>query len=170
MRGHETFDHTADIGIRAWGSEFSQVFEEAAKALFSVMVDLKTVSPRQKLKIELTKDSGEELFLSWLKELLFIFESRRLLLCEFKILVIPPSPFPPKSSPGLNLGYLPEGREGKGEGMSALGPVSLTAEASGEVLNNKKHALGREVKAITLHQFKLVKDKGRYLAEVILDI
>jgi SHS2 domain-containing protein len=85
-RGYETFDHTADIGIRAWGSEFSQVFEEAAKALFSVMADLKTVSPRQKVKIELAKDSGEELFLAWLKELLFIFETRRLLLCEFKIL------------------------------------------------------------------------------------
>ena len=84
--GYETFDHTADIGIRAWGSEFSQVFEEAAKALFSVMADLKTVSPRQKVKIELAKDSGEELFLTWLKELLFIFETRRLLLCEFKIL------------------------------------------------------------------------------------
>jgi len=136
--GYGTFDHTADIGIRAWGSEFSQVFEEAAKALFSVIVDLKTVSPRQKVKIELVKDSGEELFLSWLKELLFIFETRRLLLCEFKIL--------------------------------DLKPTALRAEVSGEVLDNAKHSLGREVKAITLHQFKLVHDQGRYLAEVILDI
>ena len=136
--GYETFDHTADIGIRAWGSEFSQVFEEAAKALFSVIVDLKTVSPRQKIKIELANDSGEELFLSWLKELLFIFETKRLLFCEFKIL--------------------------------DLGSTALRAEVSGEVLNNNKHALGREVKAITLHQFKLVQDKARCLAEVILDI
>ena len=148
--GYETFDHTADIGIRAWGSEFSQVFEEAAKALFSVIVDLKTVSPRQKVKIELAKDSGEELFLSWLKELLFIFETKHLLLSEFKIIDL--NPASSQSSPGLNPGYC------------------LIAEVSGEVLNNNKHALGREVKAITLHQFKLVHDQGRYLAEVILDI
>ena len=137
-RGHETFEHTADIGIRAWGSEFAEVFEEAAKALFSVIADLDTVSVRQKLNIELTRDSGEELFLAWLKELLFIFETRHLLLSEFKIL-------------DLDFGR-------------------LSAEVGGEALDNAKHALGREVKAVTRHQFKLVQVKPRYLAEVILDI
>jgi SHS2 domain-containing protein len=138
LSGHETFDHTADIGIRAWGSEFSQVFEEAAKALFEVMAEPHHITPSEKLQIHLSADDGEELFLKWLKELLFIFETRRLLLFEFKIM--------------------------------SLNPTTLSAEVSGEVLNNAKHSLGREVKAVTLHQFKLVKDKGRYLAEVILDI
>ena len=136
--GYETFEHTADIGIRAWGREFAQVFEEAAKALFSVIVDLKTVSPRQELNVELAADSGEELFLAWLKELLFIFETKHLLLSQFKVL-------------NLSLG-------------------KLSAKVSGEPLDNLKHALGREVKAVTLHQFKLIQDKSRYLAEVILDI
>ncbi len=137
LHGYETFEHTADIGIRAWGDKLSQVFEEAAKALFSVIVDLKTVSTRQKLKIELAQDSDEELFLTWLKELLFIFDTKHLFLAEFKV---------------------------------QLGSEKLIAEVGGEPLNNSKHALGREVKAITRHQFKLVYDKSRYLAEVILDI
>ena len=137
-RGHETFEHTADIGIRAWGNEFSEVFEEAAKALFSVIVDLNTVSVRQRLNLELTAESGEELFLKWLKELLFIFDTKHLLLSGFKI--------------------------------HQLTPQKLQAQVGGEFLDNAKHALGREVKAITLHQFKLVKEKSRYLAEVILDI
>ena len=137
-RGYETFEHTADIGIRAWGSEFSEVFEEAAKALFSVIVDLNTVSTRQKLDLELTAESGKELFLKWLKELLFIFDTKHLLLSDFKI--------------------------------HQLTPKKLQAQVGGESLDNAKHALGREVKAITLHQFKLVKEKSRYLAEVILDI
>lgn len=137
-RGHETFDHTADIGIRVWGGEFSEVFEEAAKALFEVIAEPQNISPREKLRINLSADSGEELFLKWLKELLFIFETRRFLLCEFKVI--------------------------------NLSSTSLSAEASGEVLNNAKHSLSREVKAITLHQFKLAREKGRYLAEVILDI
>ena len=138
MRGYETFDHTADIGIRAWGSKFTEVFEEAAKALFSVMVDLSTVSARWKLKIELTADSSEELFFAWLNELLFIFDTKHLLLSEFKVL--------------------------------NLGPRNLTAAAAGEMLDNLKHALGREVKAVTRHQFKLTRSRSRYLAEVILDI
>ena len=151
-RGYGTFEHTADIGIRAWGNEFSEVFEEAAKALFSVIVDLETVSPRQKLKVELTSplthtlspagrgqgEGYEELFLAWLKELLFIFETKHILLSRFKIL--------------------------------DLSTTHLSAEAEGEPIDNKKHALGKEVKAITHHQFKLIRDKSRYLAEVILDI
>lgn len=161
-RGYETFDHTADIGIRAWGDEFSDVFEEAAKALFSVVVDLGTVSPLKVRKVTVAigaelrpppcsspreagggeegsdADSGEELFLAWLKELLYIFETDRLVLCEFIVL--------------------------------ELTSTHLTAEVRGEVLDNKKHGLGREVKAVTHHQFKLIRDKSRYLAEVILDI
>ena len=137
-RGYETFEHTADIGIRAWGSQFSDVFEEAAKALFSVLVDLKTVSARQKLQIKLSGESGEELFLKWLKELLFIFDAKHLFLSEFKIL-------------NLNSG-------------------ELLAEVAGEPVDPKKHILGKEVKAITRHQFKLIQDKARYLTEVILDI
>ncbi len=137
VRGFETFEHTADIGIRAWGCQFSEVFEEAGKALFSVMVDLETVTPSQTLSLELASESGEELFLKWLKELLFIFETKHLVFSQFKV---------------------------------ELSGGNLKAEISGEALNHSKHKLGREVKAITLHQFKLVKEKSRYLAEVILDI
>ncbi len=137
-RGYETFEHTADIGIRAWGNEFSELFEEAGKALFSVLVDLKTVSPSQKLKIELTRESGEELFLAWLKELLFIFDTKHLFLSEFKVI--------------------------------DLSPGKLVAEAEGEPIDHRKHILGKEVKAITHHQFKLIQERSRYLAEVILDI
>ncbi len=136
-RGFETFDHTADIGIRAWGNEFHEVFEEAAKAFFSVIVDLESIKPTQTLHLELSAENGEELFLKWLKELLFIFETKHLLFKEFKV---------------------------------DLSPRKLKAEISGEKLNNTKHALGREVKAVTLHHFKLAKENARYLAEVILDI
>lgn len=137
-RGYETFEHTADIGIRAWGRELSELFEEAAKALFSVIVDLDTVSVERSLKVELGADSGEELFLKWLKELLFIFETEHLLLSKFRVLEV--------------------------------SAEKLSAEVGGEKIKNSKHALGREVKAITRHQFKLAREKSRYLAEVILDI
>lgn len=138
FRGYETFEHTADIGIRAWGREFAEVFEESGKALFSVMCELDTVAPNQSCAMELTADSGEELFLKWLKELLFLFDTRRLIFSEFHV--------------------------------KKLTPTSLRAEIKGEVLNNRKHRLGREVKAITRHQFNMVKDQARYVAEVILDI
>ena len=138
MKGHETFEHTADIGIRAWGDQFTEVFEEAARALFSVMVNLKDIQPRETVRFELVAEAGEELLLKWLKELLFTSDTRKILFSEFKVL--------------------------------DLTSEKLIAEARGEPLDRAKHSLGSEVKAITRHQFKLVRDKGRYLAEVLLDI
>ena len=137
-QGHETFEHTADLGIRVWAGTLAGVFEEAAKALFGVIVDLRTVSPSKKIRVELARDSDEALFLAWLKELLFIFETEHLVFSGFRVL--------------------------------SLKSGALAAEAKGELLDNAKHALGREVKAITLHQFKLAWEKDRYLAEFIVDV
>ena len=137
-RGFETFDHTADIGIRAWGRDDLEVFEEAAKAVSSVMADLSGVSVRQRSEISVTAESTEELFLAWLKELLFIFETKHLILSEFKI--------------------------------ETLTANALKARVGGETLDPKRHVLGREVKAVTMHQFKYVREPSRCSAEVILDI
>ena len=84
-RGSKIFDHTADIGLEIWGDSFDAVFEEAAKALFGLMVDLKQVAPRESVAIELEAETGEELFIKWLKELLFIFDTKHLLLSQFQI-------------------------------------------------------------------------------------
>jgi len=137
-RGYETFDHTADIGIHAWAGEFADLFEEAAKALFNVMVDLKTVHPTAARAVQLAAESGEELMLAWLKELLFIFETERFVCSQFKV--------------------------------TGLTPATLSAELKGERLDPSKHVLGREVKAVTLHQFKLTQEKSRCEVRVILDI
>jgi SHS2 domain-containing protein len=37
-RGHETLDHTADMGIRGWGNSPAEAFEEIANAMFELMV------------------------------------------------------------------------------------------------------------------------------------
>ncbi len=84
-RGFKWFDHTADIGIEVWGDSFEAIFEEAARALFSLITDLDSVEPKETVLVELKAQSGEELFLVWLKELLFIFETKQLLLSKFQI-------------------------------------------------------------------------------------
>jgi SHS2 domain-containing protein len=46
----------------------------------------------------------------------------------------------------------------------------LTATARGEPLDPARHLLAHEVKAITYHELKVVRDGGGWLAEVIVDI
>jgi SHS2 domain-containing protein len=46
----------------------------------------------------------------------------------------------------------------------------LTGTAWGESLDPSRHQLAREVKAITYHELKVVRDGDGWLAEVIVDI
>ncbi len=38
-RGHETIEHTADMGLRGWGVTPAEAFEETAIAMFELMID-----------------------------------------------------------------------------------------------------------------------------------
>lgn len=83
--GFRYFDHTADIGLEAWGDSFETVFEKAAQGLFGLMVDPVSVQPDEMVSVELSGESGEELLFAWLNELLYIFETKHLALCRFQI-------------------------------------------------------------------------------------
>lgn len=83
--GFETFEHTADIGLRIWAGRPEELLVEAGRAFFSVITDISAVGQVKKLTVRLKAESCEELLMSWLKELLFIFDTKHLLLSEFKI-------------------------------------------------------------------------------------
>jgi SHS2 domain-containing protein len=85
---HEVFDHTADIGLRIRATSLEELFREAAVGLFELIVgDLRQLRLVQEIKIDLPFSSGEYdyLLFDWLNELLFQFDSHRLLLCEFNV-------------------------------------------------------------------------------------
>ncbi len=87
---YEIFEHTADLGIRVRGESADQLFADAAKALFSVMVsNLRDVRPTEEIVLDVVGDDFEELLHDWLAELLFTFHVRRLVLCEFQVRVVP---------------------------------------------------------------------------------
>jgi SHS2 domain-containing protein len=81
----ETFEHTADLGLRIRAADLDTLFVEAAQALFSVIVeDLAKVEPRQSIEVRLSADRPEFLLFDWLRELLFYFDSRHLLFGRFE--------------------------------------------------------------------------------------
>ena len=47
---------------------------------------------------------------------------------------------------------------------------SLKAELSGEEIDRNKHELRNDIKAITLHMFKVEKTKDGYKAIVVVDV
>jgi SHS2 domain-containing protein len=83
---YETFEHTADLGLRVRAPDIDTLFAEAGLALFSAIVeDVATVEPRQRCDIQLAGDEREFLLFDWLKELLYRFDAEHWLFCRFEV-------------------------------------------------------------------------------------
>ena len=83
---YETFEHTADIGIRARSATLNGLFEDSAKGLFSVILtNLDSVRCVQDTAIKLEGDRRDDLLFDWLAELLYTFETRRMLFGRFEV-------------------------------------------------------------------------------------
>jgi SHS2 domain-containing protein len=83
---YETFEHTADLGLRIRAANLEQLFVEAAEALFSTIVeDLSAVAPKERLDMQLEGDDRALLLFDWLNELLFRFDTEHLLFGKFEV-------------------------------------------------------------------------------------
>jgi SHS2 domain-containing protein len=83
---YETFEHTADLGLRVRAPQPEALFAEAGRGLFSMIVtNLEAVRPTEEVHVEIEGQKLDYLLFDWLNELLFIFERRHLLLCQFDV-------------------------------------------------------------------------------------
>jgi SHS2 domain-containing protein len=83
--GFEILEHTADIGLRAWGATLKEALENAATALVAVVVELEDVEPRIAYPIAAAGEDDEELLVNWLSEVLYYLDARRVVLRRFRI-------------------------------------------------------------------------------------
>lgn len=85
---YETFEHTADIGLRVQAADLNHLFEDAARALFSVIVaNPEAIQPVQQVEIRLRGNQRDDLLFDWLAELLYIFDTRRIVFGQFSVQV-----------------------------------------------------------------------------------
>ena len=84
----KTFDvieHTADVGIAAYGDDLREAFANAARGLFSLMADIDSVGEDVRHDVEVAADNREELLVAWLSELIYLFEVNDVLFSRFDI-------------------------------------------------------------------------------------
>src|SRR5262249_16574683 len=96
-----------------------------------------SVRPLTTKTFSLSADEPTYLLFDWLSELLYAFETDKLLLVEFDLKI--------------------DGNE-------------LTATCRGEPMDESRHRMEHEVKAITYHGLRLEKTPSSWFAEVIVDI
>ncbi|MCI4371747.1 MAG: archease [Thermoplasmata archaeon] len=82
---YEEIDHTADVGIRAYGATFNELFANAAEGMFSLIADLEAVKPVGEIELRLTGEDVPTLLLRWLSELLYVHETERFLFASFDV-------------------------------------------------------------------------------------
>jgi SHS2 domain-containing protein len=83
---YETFDHTADLGLRIRAADANALFAEAGRALFATLVEnLDAVEPARRLDLNIAGEDREYLLFDWLKELLYRFEVEHWLLSRFEV-------------------------------------------------------------------------------------
>jgi len=96
MGTFRTFDHTADMGLEVRGESLADLLETAARAVFSIIFDDGPREVAVEADVALTPDAspGEELrelLVVWLQELLFRFETERLVPLRFEFEEAAPS-------------------------------------------------------------------------------
>ena len=82
----EIVNHTADVGVIAYGADINEAFANAAKALFSLITELDDVEEVVHRDIELTAPDQESLLVEWLNELIYLFDVENIIFKRFDII------------------------------------------------------------------------------------
>ncbi len=82
----EILDHTADVGIIAYGADLKQAFANAARGLFSLITRLGDIREALHRDIELSAEDVESLLVGWLNELVYYFDTEGILFRRFDII------------------------------------------------------------------------------------
>lgn len=81
----EVFDHTADVGIHAYGATLTDLFIHAAQGMESLMVAPEEVRLTTSRSVTVEAHDNVSLLVAWLHELIFLFDTEYLLFREFEI-------------------------------------------------------------------------------------
>lgn len=141
INSFEHFETIADVGVRGFGSTLEEAFENAARAMFSVMTDLSLIKEVDRVEVSCEAEDAEGLLVSWLNELLATSYIKMMLFSSFKVEIT------------------------KRDSLFKLKGV-----ACGEMIDCGRHELRTEVKAATYAMVKVTKEGERYIAQLLLDI
>jgi protein archease len=82
---YEVFEHTADIGLRAYGKTLPELFAHAAQGMESLMVSPEQVRIRESREISVDGHDLVSLLINWLNALIVLFDTDYLLFRQFDI-------------------------------------------------------------------------------------
>jgi SHS2 domain-containing protein len=85
-RRFKLIEHTADVGLIAYGETLAEAFANAAYGMFSIMAELDTVREEESRRVEITGDDLDALLFEWLNYLIYLFDAEMILFKRFDIM------------------------------------------------------------------------------------
>lgn len=139
---YKYLEHKADTILVGIGNTLEEAFEEAAKALFDLMVDIKKVECKEKVVITADANAEDLLFVEWLNRLLAEKDIKEMMFSSFKI-----------------------------EKIKKQNQIwMLKAVACGEKFDPERHSPKTEVKAATYSGLKVGKKGAKFYVQCVCDV
>jgi SHS2 domain-containing protein len=88
---YEPLSHTGDLGMLVHGRNLPELFAHAAWAMFDLLSDATTIHPQQTITVSVEGTDLEDLLVRWLSELLYLYDTQRLMCCEARFTALEPT-------------------------------------------------------------------------------
>jgi SHS2 domain-containing protein len=126
--GYELLEHTADLGIHAWGSTEPEAFEHAARAL-SELMGVRVPGPGRRHLVKARADDRAALLIAFLNELIWLHETEGRGFAAIDVIAVSPNDLVAE----VELARLPEGLEGIGVKAATYHQLRVEDGPSGAV-------------------------------------
>lgn len=87
----EILDHTADIGLVAYGRDLPELFANAARGMFHLLIDPRAVREQERRARVVEADDLEGLLVAWLNDLLVVLNADGYLPGDFVVEEVSPT-------------------------------------------------------------------------------
>ncbi len=138
----ESVEHTADAALKVYGSSLNSLFAHAAEGMYALILSQFPKFANQISSFKVSAGSLEELLVSFLAELNFFLTVKQRLLFPFEELQIT-----------------------NHDGAYHLYCRAQVTDIPSALLNKI-----REIKAVTYHQLKIVKEDNGYSVTIVFDL
>jgi len=85
MNRFELIEHTADMGLKAYGKTLAEAYANAAYGMFCIIAELDAVKEVEKRCVEINEDDAVSLLFEWLNTLLYYFDVDGIIFNRFEI-------------------------------------------------------------------------------------
>ena len=137
----EYLDNIADAGILASGKTLSEVFCDAARAMFNLMVDIDSVKPEKEIEVHASAKELDLLLVEWLGKLLVLKDLEGIVFSQFSAQI-----------------------------TRLYDEIVIGGAARGEPFDPGRHGPRTEVKGITYSGLRVWEEDGMFFAECVLDV